>query len=275
MRARNIKPGFWKNEQLASCDPVARLLFIGLWGIADREGRLKDSPLKIKMELFPCDPVDVAAMLIQLASAKLIERYEVNGDAFIQVTNFTKHQYPHAKERSSTIPAPNQHQPSIALEPEKNSASAGQASSQHQTSTNLGPNSVIQDSGFRIQGKEEGSGEKPNDISASSLALLWRFHRPAHSEHDRKAFDYFADLLSAGVDEKAIEDGIKQCPKSVAIWDFCKGLDPRIQNGKRERVGSARVAVPAGVAPRAKNRRVGSADDLSDSNAAASSESSP
>ena len=37
-RSRNIKPGFFKNEHLAECQPLARLLFIGLWTLADREG---------------------------------------------------------------------------------------------------------------------------------------------------------------------------------------------------------------------------------------------
>ena len=35
-RARNIKPGFFTNDVLADCDPLARLLFAGLWTVADR-----------------------------------------------------------------------------------------------------------------------------------------------------------------------------------------------------------------------------------------------
>ena len=46
-RARNIKPGFFANENLAECDPLARLLFAGLWCLADREGRLEDRPKRI------------------------------------------------------------------------------------------------------------------------------------------------------------------------------------------------------------------------------------
>ena len=29
MRSRNLKPGFFKNELLAECDPLARILFEG------------------------------------------------------------------------------------------------------------------------------------------------------------------------------------------------------------------------------------------------------
>ena len=39
-RARNIKPGFFRNADLAELTFEARLLFIGLWTLADSEGRL-------------------------------------------------------------------------------------------------------------------------------------------------------------------------------------------------------------------------------------------
>ena len=48
-RARNIKPAFFKNELLAELDAFDRLLFIGLWCLADREGRTEDRPKRIKM----------------------------------------------------------------------------------------------------------------------------------------------------------------------------------------------------------------------------------
>lgn len=103
-RARNIKPGFFSNDQLAECDLFARLLFIGLWTIADRAGRLEDRPKRIKGQLFPYDNLDCEAMLEQLAEHGFITRYQVNNEAFIQVVNWDKHQNPHVKEQASTIP---------------------------------------------------------------------------------------------------------------------------------------------------------------------------
>lgn len=52
-RSRNLKPGFFLNDCLAECQPLARILFAGLWCIADREGRLLDRPRKIKVEVLP------------------------------------------------------------------------------------------------------------------------------------------------------------------------------------------------------------------------------
>ena len=108
-RARNIKPGFFTNDQLAECEYAARLLFAGLWCHADREGRLEDRPLKIKAQVFPydrCGAEKVDGWLSQLAAAGFINRYAVNGTKYIQVNNFRKHQNPHVKEAASTIPAP-------------------------------------------------------------------------------------------------------------------------------------------------------------------------
>ena len=109
MRSRNIKPGFFQNEYLVELPPETRLLFIGLWLIADRDGRLEDRPKKVKMQVFPADNYDVDPMLQQLADARLIVRYEVDSTRYISIPAWSKHQNPHVKEKESTIPAPDSH----------------------------------------------------------------------------------------------------------------------------------------------------------------------
>lgn len=104
-RARNIKPGFFRNADLVELPVEARLLFIGLWTIADREGRLKDRPKQIKMEIFPADNYDCNDLIQQIADAGMLVRYEHSGARYLQITNFTKHQNPHRDEQASTIPA--------------------------------------------------------------------------------------------------------------------------------------------------------------------------
>ena len=103
-RSRNIKPGFFSNEHLAEVDFATRLLFIGMWTEADREGRLEDRPRRLKMALFPADNVDIDAMLYSLHDLEFIDRYSVDGRNYIQVVNWAKHQNPHLKEAKSTIP---------------------------------------------------------------------------------------------------------------------------------------------------------------------------
>jgi hypothetical protein len=102
-RARNIKPSFFENDELGQCSPLARLLFIHLWTIADREGRLEDRPLRIKATGLPYDNCDVNALLNELHGAGFIRRYSVNKLNLIWVVNFIKHQNPHPKENASLL----------------------------------------------------------------------------------------------------------------------------------------------------------------------------
>lgn len=113
-RSRNLKPGFFKNELLVEQPFEYRLLFAGLWTMADREGLMEDRPTKVKMELFPADNVDVNAGLIALHDTGFILRYEVDGKRYISILAWSKHQNPHHKEADSVIPKP----PCIEQKPE-------------------------------------------------------------------------------------------------------------------------------------------------------------
>src|SRR5262249_346976 len=104
-RTRTIKPGFFMNEELAELSCEARLLFIGLWTIADSEGRLEDRPRKIKASVFPYDDCDVDTLLGLLDGKKFLRRYRVNEQRYIQITNFGKTQKPRPKEGASETPA--------------------------------------------------------------------------------------------------------------------------------------------------------------------------
>lgn len=132
-----VKPGLFTNEELAEIPPLGRLLFIGLWGIADREGRLEDRPKRIKAELLPYDVANVEALLSELDRRDFIRRYVVDGAHYIQVTNFKRHQTPHIKEPASHIPAP----PDRTCHPggltDKHGASTVQEPGENHTSTPL------------------------------------------------------------------------------------------------------------------------------------------
>lgn len=104
-RSRNIKPSIMDNEDLADFDPLCRLLFVFLWMLADREGRLEDRPKRIAAKALPFDrSADVDKMLSDLAHAGFIHRYEVNGCKVIQIVSFLKHQTPHGTEKDSVLP---------------------------------------------------------------------------------------------------------------------------------------------------------------------------
>jgi hypothetical protein len=90
-RIRSIKPEFWTSEQLAECSTNARLLFIGIWTFSDDGGVHPDSPKRLKMEVFPADAFtaeDVAAMVDELVTAKLIQRFSAEGQLYLWVTGW-------------------------------------------------------------------------------------------------------------------------------------------------------------------------------------------
>lgn len=108
-RIRYLKPDFFKDEDLAEHPFWVRLLYQGLWNIADREGRLEDRPKRIKVDVFPYDNVDIEDGLVKLAKNKqsnrpFIRRYSVDGEKYIQIVNWSKHQKPHHTEKDSEIP---------------------------------------------------------------------------------------------------------------------------------------------------------------------------
>lgn len=105
-RSRNIKPGFFKNEKLASLDPITRLLFIGLWTISDREGRFEVRLQKIKGEVFPHEQVMLESCMEQLWHKEFVFFYEVANKHYGQVNNWSRHQSPHHKEVGSDTPEP-------------------------------------------------------------------------------------------------------------------------------------------------------------------------
>nr|DAT56339.1 MAG TPA: replisome organizer [Caudoviricetes sp.] len=104
MRTRDIKPGFYLNEDLAECSCWARLIFPGLWMLADREGRLEYRPKRIKAEILPYDGEDMAALIGELEAHGLVKRYEVDGKEYLWIPTFSRHQKPHPNEKASEIP---------------------------------------------------------------------------------------------------------------------------------------------------------------------------
>ncbi len=107
-RARNIKPSFFKNEKLAECSMAARLLFAGLWTLADRRGILEYRPKRIKVEVFPYDDVDIEPLMEELEREghAFIERYEAKGRHCVLITGFLEHNRPHKDEAANDLPAP-------------------------------------------------------------------------------------------------------------------------------------------------------------------------
>lgn len=203
-RARNIKPGFFRNADLLELPYEARLLFIGLWTIADREGRLEDRPRQIKVEIFPADNVDIDACIASLASIGALTRYEIDGKKCIQIVNFSKHQNPHKAEQPSTLPdqcgnyatpaqAPNKHGASTVQAP-CNSGAGSEVAGLIPDSLLLIPSSMIPDplpdgeserqpsTAIAAQPRKRASKVVPQDFEVTDEMLSWA--RSSHPSVD-------------------------------------------------------------------------------------------
>lgn len=104
-RTRNIKPGFFQNDQLAECSPLARLLFAGLWCWADKDGRMEYRPKRLKVEILPYDNADVQELVDELSERGFVRLYESEGQQYLDIPKFSTHQNPHKDERAKGLPA--------------------------------------------------------------------------------------------------------------------------------------------------------------------------
>lgn len=234
-RARNIKPGFFKNEILGVADPLYSLLFEGLWLLADREGRLEDRPLRIKAEVFPYrDKIDIPSMLNWLQAEGFIVRYVVKGVSVIEILNFAKHQNPHKNEPESLLPSPGEADPP--------SEEIGSTSEKIGTTR---ADSLIPDSGYRIPDPERRERAKPARFDASTVDLpewlpadrwqAWVRHRaaikkPLTEDAARLTIDRLMKWRGEGHDptdviNRAIEGG----------WQGIHKLDDQGKGGKNGR----------------------------------------
>lgn len=114
-RIRTIKPSFFQSDDVSVLPLRARLTWIGLWTHCDDTGRAKDHARLIKAAIWPLDNVslaDVEEDLATLAGYGRIVRYEVDGQRYLEVTNWSDHQKID-RPTPSRIPAPNGHPPKL------------------------------------------------------------------------------------------------------------------------------------------------------------------
>jgi hypothetical protein len=108
-RKRMIDPNFWIDEKLGRISREARLMFMGCISQSDDDGRLQGHTALLKSLIFPYDLditlQEVEDWLNELDKEKLIIRYEVANQKYVEMPNFSKHQTIN-KRTPSKLPAP-------------------------------------------------------------------------------------------------------------------------------------------------------------------------
>jgi hypothetical protein len=196
-RIRAVKPEFWADEGLAEqASRDARLLYIGLWNLADEHGRLRGDPRYIKGQVFPYDDdlsaADVEVLLKSLAAAKKVVRYTRDGGRYVFLPNLAKHQRLESEKVPSKLPAP----PPDGADESAHDESAGPDESER------GP-------GKSARGADDSEPNRTQD-------------RAQPSDQDKHAAQIGADLSAPGAEKKLLSHG---------TWNIEHGTESMGQGG--------------------------------------------
>jgi hypothetical protein len=153
-RIRSIKPEFPQSETIGKLSRDARLLFIQLWTIVDDDGRTRAAARMLASLLYPYDedaPKLIDKWLDELERAGSIRRYVVDGNAYLDIPNWRKHQKidrPTASRLPEYCnpPSDGREDSQLFTEPSPNTREA--SPSPHRTvATDLGPRTGDMDQG--------------------------------------------------------------------------------------------------------------------------------
>lgn len=109
-RIRTIKPEFFRHELLqdlaAEHGAEIMLVFAGLWGHCDSEGRFEWRPRQLKLDILPFLDFSMAEILDLLETSGLVKSYEVSGKRYGVIETFREHQRLTGKEAQDGVKHP-------------------------------------------------------------------------------------------------------------------------------------------------------------------------
>ena len=109
-RIRTIKPEFPQSESMGRVSRESRLCFILLFTLADDSGRLRGNSRMLASLLYPYDDdarKHIDSWLNELSKEGCIVKYESDGDQYIELSQWSKHQKID-KPTASKIPPPSE-----------------------------------------------------------------------------------------------------------------------------------------------------------------------
>lgn len=105
-RKRDLSPDIWTDERVLALTLSARLLYVGLISQADDKGRLEWSPRQLAARIVPGESADdVSSWMAEVASVRLVERYEADGRVYAYHPRWDRHQSP-SRQIASRLPDP-------------------------------------------------------------------------------------------------------------------------------------------------------------------------
>lgn len=91
-RKRMIDPNIWQSEDFSKLSTLAKLVFIGLFSLADDEGRGRSNPIYLKSSLFPYEEgirsADIDKTLSEISSNMSVVFYSCDGSNYYSLYNW-------------------------------------------------------------------------------------------------------------------------------------------------------------------------------------------
>ena len=107
-RKRMIDPGIWQSEDFGKLSNLAKIVFIGLFSLADDEGRGRANPTYLKSSLFPYNEdmrsADIEKALFEISSNMSVVFYSCDESSYYSLLSWDVFQKID-KPKESIIPA--------------------------------------------------------------------------------------------------------------------------------------------------------------------------
>ena len=225
-RKRMIDPSIWTDEGMAELAPIEQVLYIGLFSIADDDGRLKASPVYLRLAL-PTVLGDVPKEQVQihlenvLRHMRQLRRYSVAGVDYLHFANY-------AKWQRIDRPQPSQLPDPVSYESSNDQRAIVERSSNDQGAVpaSLVEEKLVQDRGSKDSSAPNGAERvsKPAKYT-ESFEAFWSQYPTGHGVKT-KAFDVWKrlstddrELVLPALDRwKACERWQQGYVKAAEIW---------------------------------------------------------
>ena len=247
-RRRMIHPDIWSSEDFSSLSMLSKLVFIGMFSLADDEGKGRANPAYLKSAIFPYDDkmrvADIDKTLSEIGSKMSVTLYVHNEKDYYRLESWEKWQRvekpqpskipnPEAfKANSNSGSIPKTFQENSGIIPEPFQASSGIIPKTFQTNSGLSKRKLNEDEAKQSKEKKDtpkanpaasatkctpASATKCTPVSPASqftkaqIASIFDdiwYHYP-NKKGKTDAFKHFTKAVESGVPTDTIADGVR------------------------------------------------------------------
>ena len=199
-----MKPEFWADEKLAPLPPITRLVYVGLWSMADDRGRIVDAIKQIDAFLFPFTEDTAAPSLDTLVELGRLRRgVTSSGQRIIEIVTWGRHQRIDKPNLRACLPAV------VGDESATRRRHVGDEASNH--TYDLLPTTNYQLPNNTGESVDMGGGADRAKIAQEAFEAAWGLYPRRSGGNSRQgAYRAFQARLREGVEAAALVAGVER-----------------------------------------------------------------